>query len=207
MLIVRPELQNGTFYAPEVEDMPCNMVPTTAGARPLEGLAAGHVLRNNEGGHSTVLRVDRMPVFLSDALSFGLGIKAVMIRAHAFGPELPSHDTLVSAYQRIFLKSPEIEALSGSDQAFTPAVHLTIFDNVEIYNTDEEASLINVTFEETSCLQLNNLWLECYTPQSGAVPTALEQTHEEMTAYFAMPDMPIAVKPSLETLQSYGVTA
>lgn len=146
----RSSYQQTTNTYDTYEAVPCftagSMIETDQGARPVEELAVGDLVRTRDHGLQPVRWIGSRGLEAAD-LMVAARLRPIRISAGALGHGVPETDLLVSPQHRVLVRSRIAQRMFGDQEVLIAAKHLTHVDGIEIAGGVRDVTYFHVLFD------------------------------------------------------------
>jgi Hint domain/RTX calcium-binding nonapeptide repeat (4 copies) len=160
-------------------------IATARGARPVESLKVGDLVRTRDHGLQPIrwvgARTLRGPELLNDP-----SLQPIRITKGALGNGLPLRDMRVSRQHRMLHTSPQTELLFGEDEVLVRAYHLTHLPGVRAERL-EEVTYIHILFDRHELVLADGAWSESFQPGARSIGGLDDRERGELFKIF--PDL------------------
>ncbi|MXU65851.1 Hint domain-containing protein [Oceanomicrobium pacificus] len=133
------------------------LIDTQAGPRAIETLAPGDMVLTWDDGPQPLRWIGSRTVALSGTAA---RMRPVRIRAHAFGPDTPSRDLIVSPQHRMLVAGPVAQLYFDTSEVLAPAAGLVGASGVL---RDEDAASVtywHMLFDRHQIVMADGVWSE-----------------------------------------------
>jgi hypothetical protein len=142
---------------------PGTFITTPKGAVLIENLEVGDLVITADNGLQAIRWIGHK--YISGARLQALPhLQPVRIKAHAFGPNKPDRDLLVSPQHRMHLKSKRAQFMFGETEILSPAKGLLNDKSVLIDHQSKHVDYIHILFDNHELVLANGAWSESFHP-------------------------------------------
>ncbi len=141
---------------------------TAQGDQPVDWIGPGDMVMTRDHGFQPVLWVARTIIPASE-LETRPKLRPIKIAAQSIDAQTPAQDLLLSSEHRILLKSPQIELLFGTDEAFAPLKAITNGNDIAQCQPRHDLSYYHVLFQNHEIVLAEGLWVESFFPGKMAL--------------------------------------
>lgn len=172
-------------------------IETRNGPINVENLVAGDLVLTRDGSFKPVVWIGKRGLQGRDLIRKP-NLRPVVIRANAFGENVPSQDVSVSPQHRVALSSIKSDFMFGTRDVLVPAKNLVDGGSVYIDEGLEEIEYIHVMLEQHEVINSAGLWSESLFLGGPTFDAMQRGTKAELLELF----------PDCKTdLSAYGKTA
>ncbi len=130
---------------------------TVNGEQPVESLSVGDTVVTKDLGARKILWIGQATFNGSEALPENL--RPITIKAHAFGPNVPSRDTDLSPNHAVLQDHWKAALHFGQREVLTVAKSLVVSD-VAVWRNVASVTYFHILLESHSLIQANGMWSE-----------------------------------------------
>jgi Hint domain len=185
---IRGNLENGNgLFFTGLSDFvyvcftPGAVIATAKGPVRVENLALGDRIVTRDNGLQPVRWIGTRSM-AHPALA-GAGHRPVRIRAHAFGPDCPDRDMVVSPNHRVLFTDPALRLSLALPEVLVAAKHLAGRPRI-VAITPDKVTYIHLLFDRHEVILANGLWTESFQPGDYSLAGLGDATRAEILALF-----------------------
>jgi hypothetical protein len=157
-----------THWAMAPALMPGATLQTDKGEVQVQDLIPGQRILTRDRGFQTVLWAGHCDL-PADAMQTDTGLRPVLIRAGALGPNLPAKDMTVAQSQRLLVEGPLTKLMFGQREVFVPAAYLIGYPGIEQAPATQTRA-VRILCANHEVIWADGIWTE--THQAGAYAPA-----------------------------------
>lgn len=158
-------------------------IATPFGPRRVEDLAEGDLVLDQTGSARSILWIGTRPVCRAE-LDKRPDLAPVTIAAHAFGPDRPFADLVVSPQHRVRLNGPALEMHFGLDEVLAPAVTLCDGRTIRQEIPSAGVTYFHIMLDRHALVWSNGLLSESFHPADAGIASLTGAARAELFARF-----------------------
>lgn len=181
------------------------LIATPDGPVPVETLNRGAAVSTLDGPPKPVRWIGSRKLNRDD-LAANPALRPIRIAAHAFGPERPARDLIVSPQHRVFLDDWRADLLFGDDEVLAPAKGLLNDTTIRVDHETDEVEYFHLLFDRHEIIFTENIATESFHPGDFSLREVDGAAREELFTLF--PELRSgtcpypAARPSLKTWEA-----
>ena len=162
---------------------PGTMITTPAGQRPVERLSKGDMILTLDNGFRPIEWINSVSL---DARRLWLdpSLRPIRLRAHAFGPDQPNREMLLSPQHRVLMRGWQTELMFGVGEGLAAVRHLLNDHSVTRAMDVDDVTYIHFMFDRHEVVCANGLWAESFLPGPLTVTSLEEGSRQELLKIF-----------------------
>ena len=192
-----PNSGGGATPAGNYATPPCfasgTLIGTPDGPVPVEQLTPGRLVLTRDSGPTRLAWTGRVHVGRR-RLAATPSLRPVRIRAHAFGPDLPARDLVVSQQHRILVRGSGVCLATGETEALAAAVHLIDGERVVLDRAARSVTYHPLLFDRHEIVLSEGLETESFLPGPTALASIPGASRDELMTLF--PELRQGLAPS-----------
>lgn len=155
------------------------MIDVLSGAKPVETLELGDLVRTKDNGYQPVRWIASRTLTAPD-FALDSALRPICISAGALGENKPSRDLMVSQQHCVLLEDWRCELLFGQDEVLAPAQALLNDTTITVNHSDQDVSYYHFMFDHHEIVYSNGVETESFHPAYAGVETLDEAKREEL---------------------------
>ena len=195
-------------YANIVCFTPGAEIETAEGRLRIEDVAIGDLVQTADHGLQPVRLIVRRELG-AETLAAHPGLRPVLIRRDALGPNTPDADMRVSPQHRMRLSGWRAELLFGEAEVLAPAVSLVDDKAILRDHEAETVTYIHLVFDRHEIVTVNNAPSESLFPGGEALKALDPAARAEITRLFPhlADEAPAMARPAIRSFEANAVRA
>jgi len=170
---------------------PGAMVETATGPREIETLQPGDLVLTRDRGLQPIRWIGNRTIPAAE-LQADPALHPILFHKGALGPNLPSHDMMVSRQHCMLAEGPRAALYFGEDEVFVRALHLAGQPGV-VQTMVQEVTYLHLMFDHHEVILADGVWSESFLPAARNIGGLEDAARAELFKVFA--EMPEAVQP------------
>ncbi len=173
---------------------PGTLITTPEGQRAVEDLSTGDLILTLDNGFRPIVWINNVSLDAGQ-LWRDPSMRPIRVLAHAFGPDQPNRDMLLSPQHRVLLRGWRTELLFGVSEGLAAVRHLVNDHSVRRAKDVDNVTYIHFMFDRHEVVCADGLWAESFLPGPLAVSSLEEGPRQELLKLF--PELGIEKTPDV----------
>lgn len=178
----QPAVDAGNLASPPCLTTGCR-VRTPSGAVAVEDLRVGDPVWTRDGPARPIRWIGSVAVS-TEQMAASPAFRPVRIARHAFGPDRPDRDTLLSQQHRILLSDWRAAMFYGLDEVLVAARHLRNDRTILTAHDVASVTYYHLMFDRHEIIEVNGIDTESFHPGPCALRSLPDPRRDELLALF-----------------------